>query len=307
MPSAEPLVGVVVLNWHGRGKTKRCLGALAQLTYPSFFVVLVDNGCSDFEAAELAVFAPHSRYLRTEDNLGFAGGANLGMREALAAGAEYVWFLNNDAYPEAAALDELVLAIAGADGIAGAKTLLANDHNRLDSIALDVDTRSGRVYLQGHSEIDRGQYDHLSEVTAVTGCAMLVSRSVCATLRGFDETFFAYLEDADLCLRARAAGFRVIAAPRAQVLHDRRTTTSGRQSAASIYYTTRNHLMLMQRHGSGGLAHRLLRTVMIVSLNLAYAIRAGGPPFALRVRAVLHGVRDYQREVLGKSWHEERG
>jgi GT2 family glycosyltransferase len=309
MRSPEPLVGIVVLNWHGRSKTNRCLGALAQLTSPRFFVVLVDNGCSDFDAAELAGFATHSRYLRTEDNLGFAGGANLGMREALAAGAEYVWFLNNDAYPEATALDELVLAIEGEDGIAvaGAKILLAGNQSRLDSIALHVDTRSGRVYLQGHSEIDRGQYDHLSDVTAVTGCAMLVSRSACATLGGFDEAFFAYLEDADLCLRARGAGLRVIAAPRSQVLHDRRITTSGRQSAASIYYTTRNHLMLMRRHGSGGIAHRLLRPATIVALNLAYAIRAGGPLLPLRVRAVLHAARDYQRNTLGKSWHGERG
>jgi GT2 family glycosyltransferase len=298
-----PLVGVVVLNWHGRSKTTRCLAALAQLTYPRFFVVLIDNGCSDFDAAEVSGFAPPSRYLRTEDNLGFAGGANLGMREALAAGAEYVWFLNNDAYPEAAALDELVAAVEGADGIAiaGAKIILAGDGGRIDSIALHVDTRSGRVYLQGHNEIDRGQYDHLSDVTAVTGCAMLVVRSACERLGGFDETFFAYLEDADLCLRAHAAGLRVVAVPRARVRHDRPMSTAARQSVASICYTTRNHLMLMHRYGSGGVARRLLRPATIVALNLVYAIRAGGPPLRTRVAAVLRGGADARRGISGKS------
>lgn len=307
--SAEPLVGIVVLNWHGRSKTIECLRSLTQLAYLNFFLVLVDNGCSDFDAAEVASFGTPSHYLRTEDNLGFAGGANLGMRKALEAGAEYVWFLNNDAYPEAAALGELVLATEGADDIAvvGAKILLAGDRSRLDSIALHVDTRSGRVYLQGHSEIDRGQYDHLSDVTAVTGCAMLVARGACEKLGGFDEGFFAYLEDADLCMRARRGGFRMVAAPRSRVLHDRPMTTAGRQSVASIYYTTRNHLMLMHRHGSGGTARRLLRPGTIVALNLAYAIRAGGPALRPRLGAVLRAAVDYRRGIVGKSWHGERG
>jgi GT2 family glycosyltransferase len=303
-----PPVGIVILNWHGRNKTHRCLGALAQLTYPRFFVVLVDNGCGDFDLAGVTGFGTASRYLRTEENLGFAGGANLGMREALAAGAEYVWFLNNDAYPEAAALDELVVAIEAPDriAVAGAKILLAGDHSRLDSLALYVDTRSGRIYLQGHGEIDAGQYDHLADVTAVTGCAMLVTRSACERLGGFDETFFAYLEDADLCMRAHAAGLRVVAAPRSRVRHDRPMSTAARQSVASIYYTTRNHLMLMHRYGSGGVARRLLRPATIVALNLVYAIRAGGPPLRTRVAAVLRGVADARRGISGKSREADR-
>jgi GT2 family glycosyltransferase len=224
------------------------------------------------------------------------------MRAALADGAEFVWFLNNDAAPEAEALGELVRVAQSDAGIAvvGAKVLLRHDPGRLDSIALHVNLRTGRIYLTGHDEVDRGQYDRLTDTDAVTGCAMLVRRAACEELGGFDERFFAYLEDADLCLRARAAGRRVLAAPRARVLHNRPVAARGRQSVASLYYTTRNHLMLIERHGVGPARRRRLQRAVVVALNCAYALRGRGR--MVRLRAVRRGVRDYRRGVTAGAW-----
>lgn len=297
-------VGIVVLNWHGREKTVACLRAVANLSYPDFFVVLLDNGCREFATEDLAPLGLEVLYRSTTENLGFAGGANAGMRVALDHGAEYVWFLNNDALPEPEALAELVATLEAAPGagLAGAKILLASEPRRLDSVALHVNTCSGRFCLTGHGEIDHGQYEKLTDVVAVTGCAMFVRKDVCENLGGFDERFFAYLEDADLCLRARASGVRVLVAPRARVRHDRATATAGRQSPASIYYTTRNHLMLMARHGSGGKLISLARQALIPGLHLAYALRAGTSDLRPRVQAVLQAVRDYRKGVVGASW-----
>ncbi len=288
----------MVLNWRRREETLRCLAALAQLTYGRWFLVLIDNGCADFSAEEVARLVPGGRYVRSATNLGFAGGSNLGMRTALDAGADYVWFLNNDAQPESEALRELV-AIAPAAAIAGAKIVRAAEPQRLDSVALSVDLGSGRILLLGHDEEDRGQYDGLRDVAAVTGCAMLVSRAACEQLGGFDESFFAYLEDADLCLRARAASLRVAAAPRARVHHARAAATGGRQSVDSLYYATRNHLRLIDRHGTGSTWQRRLRAVAVAGLNVAYAVRPGAGTLSARLDAVLRGVRDYWRGVTG--------
>jgi len=296
--SPFPRVGVVVLNWHGRDDTLRCLAAVAALSYPNRQLILVDNGCADFSAAAVAGLVRNARYLRTDVNLGFAGGSNLAMRDALEAGADYVWFLNNDAQPEADALTEL-LAVATRDpGIAvvGPKILQLRDPRRIDSIALRLNLHSGRFSLIGHNELDQGQYDQLSAVDAVTGCAMLVSRTACEQLSGFDEAFFAYLEDADLCVRARAAGYCIGVAPRARVRHKREPATRGRQSVSSLYYTTRNHLMLIQRHTA---APRLLRLVFAAALNAAYAVRSGGGMPLARLRTVWRGIRDFRRGVTG--------
>ena len=299
-PPDWPRVGVVVLNWHGRRDTLMCLQALAALDYSNWSLTLIDNGCSEFSADELTRLAPRARYVRTGGNLGFAGGCNLGMRDALAERADYVWFLNNDAQPEPSALTELI-AVARSDqriGIIGPKVVLASDPFRLDSIALRINLASGRLYLLGHNEVDRGQYDHLSSPDGVTACAMLVSRAACERLGGFDEDYFAYLEDADACLRARAAGFRIAVAPRARVRHNRPPAASGRQSVSSLYYAARNHLRLMAQHGRGGRTAHSMRSTVVAALNLAFALR-GDAPRSARLHAVWRGVRDYRRGVFG--------
>jgi hypothetical protein len=298
---ATPSVGIVVVNWRRREVTLACLKALQGLDYPDWRLFLVDNGCEDFTAAELERLFPGVAYMRTAQNLGFAGGSNAGMRAALAAGAAFVWFLNNDAEPEPEALRELVAAAERSPpaAVVGAKVLQKARPERIDSVALHLDLGWGRVLLLGHDEVDRGQYDDLADVDALTGCAMLVRRDALARLGGFDESFFSYLEDADLCLRARAAGLRVAAAPRARVAHDRPVATRGRQSAASLYYATRNHLELVRRHGRGPHWRSALRAAVVFALNLAYALRAGDGPARARVAAVWQGLRDYRLGRFG--------
>ena len=300
--SAPPAIGIVVVNWQTPAVTRRCLEAVAELSYPRRFLVLVDNGCADFSASALTALAPEATYVHTETNLGFAGGANAGMRAALAGGADWVWFLNSDARPESAALDELVAVAtaAPAPAIVGAKILRGDRPDVLDSAALHVDLQSGRVRLLGHGEVDRGQYDALTDPVAVTACAMLVSRAACERFGGFDADYFAYMEDADLCLRVREAGWRVACAPRARVHHDRAAAAHGRQSLASLYYSTRNHLLLLQRHCPSAAWQRKLQELRVVTLSRAYALRAGRPRWRA-LRAVQRGVTDFRANAIGPA------
>jgi len=296
-----PLVGVVVVNWHNRAATERCLAALRGLTYPRWSLVLVDNGCAEFSAAELAGLAPGATYLHSATNLGFAGGSNLAMRAALERGAEWVWFLNDDACPEPDALSLLLDAAEQAPrpAVLGPKIVQQAHPNRIDSIALDIDLPSGRVRLLGHDEVDRGQYDRVREPLAVTGCALLLRRDACERLRGFDEAYFNYMEDADLCLRARAAGLAVAAVPGARVLHDRPPATRGRQSTSSLYYSCRNHLVLLALHGPQPLWRTRLRSAAVLARYVAFALR-GNPMGALaRMAAVRRGARDYAAGIMG--------
>jgi GT2 family glycosyltransferase len=296
-----PPVAIVVVNWHHRATTDRCLDALRQLTYPRWSLVLIDNGCTDFSTEEIAQRAPGAAYLRSPTNLGFAGGSNLGMRTALARGAAWVWFLNDDAAPEPDALDELLDAAARPPhpAVLGAKIVQYGRPERLDSLALDVDLARGRVRLLGHDEVDRGQYDHVREPLAVTGCAMLVRRDACERLGGFNEAYFAYLEDVDLCLRARAASLPVAAVPSARVRHDRPAAARGRQSTASLYYACRNHLVLLARHAPQAPWRSRLRAAEVLARYLAFALRGDLAGAAARLASVRRGARDYTAGVMG--------
>lgn len=296
------MVYVVVLNWRKRGATLDCIGALRRLSTPGWSLVLVDNGCRDFTAAEVERLAPGGLYLHSPTNLGFAGGANLGMRAALARGAAWVWFLNNDALPEAGALAALLAVAEGvpAADVVGAKIVQRQAPDRLDSAGLDVDLAGGGMRLIGHDERDRGQYDCLSDPLAVSGCALLARAAALEQLGGFDEIFFSYLEDADLCLRARRLGLRVAFAPRARVLHDRAPARRGRQDPSSLYYSARNHLLLLQRHSPSAAWQRKWQEATVAARSAAFALLAGGARVA-NLTAARRGVADYRRSIVGRD------
>ena len=300
-PPVQPTVVAVVLNWHTPSQTERCLRSLRNLQYNALRIVLVDNGCSDFSATTFPN-TPPTDYIQSPVNLGFAGGCNLGMQSALKTGADYVWFVNSDAEVEPTSLTTMVDAAEGNRAIAalGPKVLQRAEPNRIDSLALRINLSSGRFRLIGHDEIDRGQFDHLHTVSAVTGCAMLVRAEPLRLSGGFDERYFLYLEDVDLCLRLSAAGHQIACVPRARVQHDRPSTGQGRQSLPSLYYTARNHFLLLAKHGKGNAAHHLLRNTGILLWNIAFASRGNPVEAPRRVAAVLAGALDYQRGRLGQ-------
>jgi GT2 family glycosyltransferase len=298
--SQPPAVGIVIVNFQRPQATRACLQALAALTYSNWFAVVVENGSADFgDSAALPGGAVE--IVRSPINRGFAGGSNLGMRAALARGAEWVWFVNDDALPEPDSLGALLAAAQRPPrpALLGAKIVQHAHPERLDSVALDVDLDGGRVRLLGHDELDRGQYDHLRTPLAVTGCALLMRRDACEWLDGFEESFFAYLEDADLCLRARAHGLPVVSVAGARVRHDRAPATRGRQSATSLYYACRNHLVLLAAHAPQPAWRSRLRSAAVLARYLAFALRGDPAGASERLAAVRQGARDYTAGIMG--------
>src|SRR5262249_47258431 len=146
--------------------------------------------------------------------------------------------------------------------------------------------------LLGHDETDRGQYDRLLEPLAVTGCALLVRRHACEQLGGFDEAFFAYLDDADLCLRARRAGLHVAAVPSARVRHDR-------APPPRLHHAGPNPLWLLALHAPQPAWRARLRSARVLSGYLAYALRGDPSGAAERIAAVRRGARDYTGNKMG--------
>ena len=107
---SKPLSQVccVVLNWNGWADTLECMGALRECTYPRLTIIVVDNGSTNDSVARIKSAYPDILLLESGSNLGFSGGNNIGIRHALALGADFVWLLNNDTRPAADALDALV-------------------------------------------------------------------------------------------------------------------------------------------------------------------------------------------------------
>src|SRR5262249_44443047 len=181
----------------------------------------------------LAACAPHVRSVRTRETLGYAGGANVGLRAALGRGADVVLLLNNDARlrPGATAAAMAVLATDPRIAAVGAKVVTREDAGRLWLAWGRVTYRQSLVALCGANMPDGPEWSAVRAVDWIAGCAMWLRVSALSAVGLLDEAFFAYHEEVDWCASAREAGWRIVYVPTAVVAHTGRGSDGG---AASI-------------------------------------------------------------------------
>lgn len=252
-PGAAPRVAVVVLDWNGADDTLACIASVCASRWQPLDVWLVDNASRRPVLDEVRRRHPAVRTIANATNLGYAGGNNVGLRAALAAGAEYVLVLNNDARLAPDTIDEL-MAVALADpriGAVGAKILRLEEPTRLWMAWGEVDYRQSLVRLVGENAPDDDAFSRVRDVAWVSGCAILLARAALAAIGPFDEEFFAYHEEVDWCATAREHGFRVVFAPRAVVLHRGQASSGGPTFVSRRQYlTARNMVRFVKKHGS---------------------------------------------------------
>ena len=250
----QPLVYIVLVNWNGWQHTVRCLDSLRQLDYPNYRVIVVDNGSSDGSPERIRAAHPDTDLVEAEQNLGFGGGANIGIRAALDRGAGYVWVLNNDIEVEPATLASLVSVARSRPGIGVIGAAVWR-------VAVDAEPSM-------HTEAFRwrGEYRLPSACPAagpanaavghpvddVAGSSSLLDAEMLRQIGLFEERFFHYFEDVELCSRARRCGWAVAHACRATIWHVVGGTmpTTGAQAQ---YYFVRNWLLYSRWAGRGGL------------------------------------------------------
>jgi hypothetical protein len=266
------LISVIVLNYNGRGFLNGCLTSLASQTYSDFEVIVVDNGSRDGSPEYIEENYPWVRLAKNNENLGFAGGTNAGIR---AAKGEFILTLNNDSRADSRFIEELIKPMADPEvGVCAAKMLFPD--GRINSAGICI-SRSGAAWDRGMFEPDRGQYEFMEEVFGACAGAALYRREMLDEIGLFDEDFFLYLEDVDLAFRARLAGWKCLYVPGARVIHHH-GGTAGVGSDLAVYYGNRNIVWYPIKD----FPFRLLITSLpfIVARNLAvipyYALRGQG-------------------------------
>jgi GT2 family glycosyltransferase len=271
------------VNWNGWKDTIECLDALRECTYPQLTVIVVDNGSSNDSVARIHAAYPDVIFLRSEKNLGFSGGNNLGIRYALAQDAAYLWLLNNDTKPAAEALSALV-AKAETDRAIGA---VASICYYADAPSTVEAWAGGRVNLWvGYVSRSKGPrrdnwFHHLY------GASMLISRRAIEDAGLLDEGFFLYWEETEFCLRLRKKGWRIAAAPDSHVLHKVNASSEGNRIALDRYQTASGLRILRLHSPAPNLAS-------ILYLTARFARRLARLQFT-RCRSVWKGVRDYRQ------------
>ena len=292
----------IVLNWNGREDTLRCLESLRAVEDPPVRVVVVDNGSEDGSPEAVRAAAPWADLIETGENLGYAGGTNVGIRHALEQGAEWVVLVNNDARVEPttfAAFRDAAAAHPRAGALAG-KVFFDDGSQRLWYAGGGVNLALGyHGRVRGYGSADGPEFSRLEPTERATGALMAVSRAAIEAEGMLEEDLFAYVEDLEWSVRLRAAGFELLFVPEARAWHRVSGSTGGeRVSTHNLYYGARNTLVVSERHAPLGRVGTALRRAFVLA---TFSLQAASRPRPLdALRAALNGWRDGRRGRLGR-------
>jgi len=249
----NPLVYLLVINWNGLEHLRECFDSLMGLTYPNVRILLIDNASTDGSTAfvrENYGADPRLEILDLDTNLGWAGGNNAGISHAVAAGADYVFLLNNDTAIQPDAVDVLVAA-AQARPNAGAlapKMLMFHSPEILNSVGLECSI-IGAAWDRGIGRLDRPRWNDERPVMGACGGAAFFRVEALRKTGLLTTDFEIYLDDLDLCLQMWDCGYEVWTCPQAVVRHKFSATTgTGAWAQRKYFLNTRNRLFLMMRN-----------------------------------------------------------
>ena len=291
----------LVLSWNGREDTLRCLESLSNVAYDNLTIVCVDNGSTDGSVEAVRERFPAVRLIEAGENLGYAGGNNLGIRAALEHGADWVMLVNNDATVAPDVIDGFQAA-ADTDPRAGilAGKVYFGDRPRTIWFAgqrvRELLGYSGRP--RGYGRPDGPRYSRVVPTDRAVGALMAVSRAAIESVGLLDEDLFAYVEDVDWALRARAAGFSVLFVPDARAWHSVSASTGGEASSThTLYYGVRNTVTVLERQRPLGVVATMLRRAVIRATFTLHALTRADRRAALE--AVRAGYADARGGRLG--------
>ena len=232
-----PLVCIVVLNYEGRDHLGYCLPSLAQTTYSNFNLLVVDNASTDDSPGMVAELCPQAQLLMSDTNRGWSGGNNLAICTALQMGARYIVLANNDIRVDPRWV-QMAVQVAEQDeglGVIG-----------FDIFEPQPDSEDRDAGFEQASAIWKEL--QISYPKYVGGMAMFVRAELFERIGLFDEGFFAYGEENDFQIRARKAGYKVVAVNVPVWHHGQASFSKIPMRAARLQ--TRNNIQLLIKHSS---------------------------------------------------------
>lgn len=245
-----PKVSIISVNFRQAAVTCDMLASLRQATYPNMEVILVDNGViEDNKGLFLQKYAS-VQLLISEENLGFAGGTNLGIRHA---SGDYILLLNNDTIVPPDFLEPLVELMQKNDkiGIISPKILYYDAPNTIQYAGIPyINTITGRGVVTGNGTQDNGQYNVCKETSLTNGACMLVRREVFEQVGLLSEIYFMYYEELDFCERAKHHKWLCYYCGTSYI-HHRQSVSIGKLNPRKTYYMFRNRLLFMRRNLQG--------------------------------------------------------
>jgi GT2 family glycosyltransferase len=252
-PSNQPpKVAVVILNWNGMNYLRQFLPSVLSSTWPNLSIIIGDNASTDGSVGFLRQNFPSVSIIQHDKNYGFTGGYNKVLEQV---DADYFILLNSDVEVSDGWIEPVIALMESDPLIAAAapktKAFAQKDHFEHAGAAGGFIDKFGYPFCQGRIfyeiETDKGQYNHSKEVFWATGAAMFVKKHCWVEAGGFDDRFFAHMEEIDLCWRLKNMGYKVMYCAEAEVFHVGGGTLNV-ENPFKTFLNFRNNLLLLQNN-----------------------------------------------------------
>lgn len=244
----QPLVSIIALNWNTHSVTCDFLKSIRKnCTYEPIEVIVVDNASADDPTSLFESVYKGVKVIRNNENLGFSGGNNKGIKEAK---GDYLFIVNNDTEFTPGLLEGLLEIFQQHPdaGVVSPKFHYFFNKGTIEYAGYQsVNIFTGRNGMIGCREKDEGQYDQVKETNYAHGGGMMVSRKVIEEVGPLYEPFFLYYEEFDWCTQIRKAGYKIYYQPKSLIYH-KESMTTGKSSPLKTFYITRNRILFMRRN-----------------------------------------------------------
>ncbi|WP_227787891.1 glycosyltransferase family 2 protein [Hymenobacter sp. BT770] len=244
------MVSIISINYNQALVTCAMVASLLRATYPRIEIIVVDNASPSDNPDVITERYPQVKLIKSDQNLGFAGGNNRGLTEAR---GEYLLFLNNDTEVAPGFLEPLVQLFEHTPtaGIASPKILFYHTDNLIQYAgSRGINPWTGRSITVGYLEADRGQYNYSHPTQLADGAAMMVPRRVLEAVGPMPEAYFLYYEELDWCETIKRAGYSCHYVAESTV-HHKESVSVGKFSVLKTYYMNRNRLLFIRRNCRG--------------------------------------------------------
>lgn len=252
-----PKVSIVTVNYNQLAVTCEMLDSIRNISFKDLEVIVVDNASKENPQAHLQHHYPEVKFIRSEVNLGFSGGNNLGIAQS---SGEFLYFVNNDTELIDGAIERLLELFVKVPDLGMVSPLIcyhpsSHDH-KVDLIqyagTTPVNPYTARNKTIGEMELDSGQFNKPAYQSPYAhGAAMMMPRTVLEKVGWMPEEFFLYYEELDWCEQIRRAGYKVYVEPNARIYH-KESISVGKMSTLKTFYLNRNRIFFMRRNKSKG-------------------------------------------------------
>lgn len=242
-----PLVTIVTVNYNQPGETAEMLDSVMKISYPNIEIIVVDNGSTVGNLEEAISEYATVKIIKSPENMGFAGGNNLGIR---ASTGDYILLLNNDTLVHPDFLEPLVIKCQENPkiGVVSPKIYFFHSPGVLQYTGVsEINTLTTRGGGWGSRMKDEGQFESDTETFFGHGAAMLIPKKVIEQVGLMAEIFFLYYEEMDWCKRIRNAGYKIFYVHNSVVYH-KESVSTGRESPLKTYYLNRSRILYLRRN-----------------------------------------------------------